>query len=455
MRWIIAQEHLLGLDRKLLLAILGLAVLVGSPVQADRIRIKGGSEIQGVVRTNPDRPDVILVQTLNGSNLIEFPPESILEVIEEDDILDEYDGLLSDLPETAEAHHQLGLWCEGNRLSGLAAMHHRRAVEIDKDFAPAHKKLGHVEHKGDWVTYDELRTAQGLVKHQGQWIPREDLSRIEARNANRAEHETATRQIRVLRQGLGAPSIADRGEAERRLFEMGEPRFVPALVEVLGEDTDPAVRELLVRILGSIEGPEASRALIARSLNEPDNMIRRGSISELSRRGEPETAKVLTSVLGSKNLRLVGRAAQALQALGVTDAIPKLIAALVRVERRLVWVPTSRPATGSGPVSGLNVTGRSIPVVTGPTVGDGAVAYGATSVPFGSGVGLNLGSGGMVAGPPELRVVTNVHRHPDVLAALESLTSQNFGYDQASWKRWLAQFHREPAQEPSRRVPQP
>ena len=55
-----------------------------------------------------------------------------------------------------QAQYDFGLWCEANKLSGPAQIHFQRAVEIDKSFAPAHKKLGHVELGGRWVSYDEL-----------------------------------------------------------------------------------------------------------------------------------------------------------------------------------------------------------------------------------------------------------------------------------------------------------
>lgn len=440
---------------RIMLSTIGCLGLLATTAHADRIRLKGGGELQGTVRLDPDRPEVRLVQTRNGSSLIEFSSEDIVEVIVEEDILDEYDRQLADLAETAEAHHQLGLWCEKNRLTGLANLHFRQAAELDPEFEPAQKKLGMIEHDGQWMTYDEMRTSQGLVKHHGRWIPREELDRIESLQANRAEHEAIVRQVRVLRQGLLAETLATRGETERQLFELARPEYVAAFVEVLGDSPDPRIRDLLVRLLSSINAPQASLALIGRVLGEGDQAIRRGAIAELSRRGDPEVSKRFVTVMASKNPQVRGRAAEALAMLGATDAVPKLIAALVRIERRPVWVPTVRPAAGPVPVSGLNITGRSVPVLTGPTVGDGVVAYGATSVPFGSGVGINAGSGGMVPGNPELRIATQVVRHPEVLAALEVLTAQNFGFDQATWKRWHAQSLRDRPQVYARRVPQP
>jgi hypothetical protein len=82
-------------------------------------------------------------------------------------------------------------------------------------------------------------------------------------------------------------------------------------------------------------------------------------------------------------------------------------------------------------------------------VGEGVVAYGATSVPF---TGLNLG--GTNPHRPVMRRVTNVYRNEEVLAALEKLTGVSFGYDIPAWRRWQRQSFR-PSTTPERRVPQP
>jgi len=223
---------------------------------------------------------------------------------------------------------------------------------------------------------------------------------------------------------------------------------------VLATDPDPSVRELLVRLLAAIAGPEGTEALVFQALREDDAGIRRAAAAALARRRDPEAVPLLIRRLKGEPPQAIGRAAEALAGLGATEAVPDLIDALVRVERRPVLVRSMRPAAAPAPVSGMSMSGSSVPVLTGPVVGNGVVAYGATSVPYGSGVGLNMGSGGYRPGPPRLRMMTRVERHPEVLAALESLTGRNFGFDQASWRRWQATQAR-PTSGPSRRVPQP
>ena len=51
--------------------------------------------------------------------------------------------------------------------------------------------------------------------------------------------------------------------------------------------------------------------------------------------------------------------------------------------------------------------------------------------------------------------MTYVHQNPEVLAALQELTGQDFGYDVPSWKKWTTTSFRPAPTAPPRRVPQP
>ncbi|HEY1065609.1 MAG TPA: hypothetical protein VGE52_05860, partial [Pirellulales bacterium] len=58
----------------------------------------------------------------------------------------------------------------------------------------------------------------------------------------------------------------------------------------------------------------------------------------------------------------------------------------------------------------------------------------------GSSTGSGLPGGGMGMSMGSQTVIeTHYSRNEDVLASLVALTNQNFGYDMAAWKAWLAQ----------------
>jgi hypothetical protein len=428
---------------------LGLIALTWPPLaRGDRIRLRGGGDLRGVIVADPKQPGKILVQTERGSTPLVFERDQIVEVVPESGPLNDYFARRDAIPRTAEAQYEFGLWCEQRKLTGLAANHFRQAAELDPDYAPAQKKLGRVQHEGRWITYDELREAQGLVFHKGRWISREERDRLGEREENAAERASWLRQVRILRKNLESEDSEQRRLADEALAAIRDPAAVPALVQTLGPDT-PAYRALLARLLGNIPGPEARDALLARALVEADPTARQATLEELARRLDPDAIASLNRMLASRDQKVVSRAATLLGELGERSAVPKLIPLLTRTIRRPVLVaPGVEPPP---PMIGL-VSGevQSWPILTGPVVGPGVVAYGATSAPFISGAVLGYESSQRA---PTMHMVTLVNRNPEVLAALEALTGVNFGYDIAAWKRW---WERErAATPPAKRVRQP
>jgi hypothetical protein len=424
-------------------------VVIALPARADRIRFRGGGEVRGMIVSGEAPEGKVLVQTETGSKPLVLDRDRIVEIVPEADALDEYFARLEKLPATAEAEYELGLWCDAKRMGGLAQQHYQRAAERDPTHAAAHKKLGHVLHEGVWMSVEEQKRAQGLVLHKGRWVSREEFERIEQRAVSSAERAARVREIQVLLQNIDTGEAASREDADRRLHAIDDPEAIPALLQVLGPEA-PAHRTRLARILGAIPGEESREALIGCLLVEDDPSVRRAGIDELLARDEPETVPSILGRLSARNPRLTGRAATLLAELGAESAVPKLIPLLLRIERRHVWVPG--PAVASTPPQGMSiVTGESYGVLTGPAVGNGAVAYGAYSTPFLSGVAM--GSPGTTRRVPSIRIVTIQHRNAEVLAALQSLTGRDFGYDSAAWRRWWGQTHR--PEEPVKRVRQP
>lgn len=419
---------------------------------ADRIELQGGGQLQGVVVPGAN-PDEVAVQTMTGSKPVVFSKNHVVRVVREPSALDRYFVKRDKTPENAADHYALGLWCETNKLSGLALNHYRHAVELDKSFGPAHKKLGHYERDGRWMTYDELRESQGMVKIKGRWVSQEARERLKVNERDLAAQASWTRRLKIHYNNLTRGGVDDRQDAEERLEEIRDPAAVTPLVRLFGRDT-PSMRVRLARILGGIPGPEARRALIAFVLNEPEALVRQEAITELVRRKEIETPNEFLTALADKDPERVGHAALGLAALEAKSAIPKLIPHLVRYQRRTIYVPSG--VTMSGGTGGFMTSGivQPYPVLTGPVVGPGAVAFGSTSVPFVSGSSIGYGGGAAVEAPPIPQTVIDPLPNADVRAALRTLTGQDFGYDIDVWRSWLrTAFRVENA--PVRHAPEP
>lgn len=457
-------------------------VLGGSGSRADRIVIRGGGEIRGVVLPElAEKPDILRVLTRTSTRPMELRKAQVSEVIPDpDDPLRAYLERREQAPASAEAQVALAEWCESVGLTGPAQIQYQAALEIDPNSEPARRKLGYVFHGGRWMTYTEQRQAQGLVLHKGRWVSPQEKASAEEKDVFTADQLEWQRRLKQLRLAWLQGNAQQHDEAEAELSAVRDPAAASAFLQVFGGDPD-LVRIRLAQWLANIDGPQGREALVRMLLREPAIEVRQATLQELKTRNEPETISRLIKALESKDPIVVGRAAWALGMLDAVSAVPKLVPVLVQSQSNWVMEPTPAqagamnatfgylgdariipPNAGVGSVGGgargnvsvppAYANGSSIPILTGPVVGDGVVAFGGTSVPF-YGFG-GFGVGGANPNRPTMRLVTSTFQNEAVLQALERLTGVSFGYDQIAWRRWIVrEFRNDPA--PGRRAPQP
>lgn len=457
----------------------------GTIARGDEIILRGGGQVQGKVSPDPNDPDRVQIWLLTGKNPLNFQKSQVLRTIPKPSPLDDYLIKKNRASNDAQGQYDLGLWCERNKLPGLAQSHYEVALSRDREFEPAHQKLGHVQIDGRWLTRDELRGMQGLVKYKGKWITPEEKSQLESSVKAAGEQLSVSRRIRLLRQALIEGTDDRRREAESQLMQIREPAAVEPLIRVFGNDT-PERRTLLIQILGEIPGPEAASALVARLLVETDSEVRHTALSRLKTRQERVVESRLVRALQSSNVATVNRAAWAIGHLGLISAVPKLILALVSREERSVWTNPNggffNPNVSSfgggsgfypyGPPQGalLAANINAYAILTPPAVGPGAVAYGAYVAPFvGDGMAFSSSTPnsfvGLGAPPgvspvqasgsgPVLRTVVVPIENLEVHDALVALTGSDFEYDIDAWSNWLKRKFK-PNPVPARQVPQP
>jgi HEAT repeats len=447
----------------------GLVLVAGGcgTAGADVIILRGGGEVQGKVINDPKKPETVQVLLLNGRNPITFQKKQILQVVPKASPLDDYLLKRQQVAPTAQAEYDLGVWCEQNQLTDLARLHFEAALGHDKVFGPAHKKLGHILHGDRWLSLDELRQVQGLVKYRGQWITQEEKAKRDEAAQTSATQSGWVRRIRMLRQSLGAGESSQSREAEGQLMRIQEPEAVAPLVKVLGND-EPSIRLLLAQILGNIPGKEAARALVNMVLAEVQSEVRSTVLEQLKQRDDAGVVPQLVKALRSENVTVINRAAWTLGNLGVITAVPSLIGSLVTTEERIVLVNEGAGqgaglGVGVGPGPALMAMNQNwLGYLTGPVVGPGVVAYGATSVPFystaqvlggGGFMGVGQGASGSGRGPTP-KAMTFTYQNTEVHTALTRLTGQDFGYDIPAWRRWM-KLSFNPNPHPVRQVPQP
>ncbi len=444
---------------------LAVAALAGWPAvgRADTITLRGGGAFEGKVIPDPLDKNRVQIWMLQGRTPLVVDRSKILEIAPKPTALDAYFAKKDKLENTVQAEYDLGLWCDQHHLIDLARVHYENALHIDKSFEPAHKKLGHVFHDGYWLDKNELNQMQGMVKYKGRWISAEERANREQEAEAAAVRMSWVRQISQLRQAFLQGSVDRQREAETQLMAIRDPEAVGALVRVFGRQ-EQSERILLAHILSRIPGPAATRAIVSQILAEPQREVRSIVFDQLKEREDPTAATALVKALARSDVMTINRAAWALGGLEAVDAVPRLLSVLVTTESRVVVAPPPEDgqdvvnSTGGAdlplPPIGYSRNGSTVAFMTPPAIGPGAVAYGAVGVPM---YGAFPGGGGVSLGAerrPDARIATYVYRNTEVLAALQKLTGQDFGYNVDQWREWLRRSFK-PHPQPTRRVPQP
>ena len=254
----------------------------------------------------------------------------------------------------------------------------------------------------------ELMAARGFVRYRGMWRTVQEIELIErADRVNLAQKEWVNRLER-LRKRLDDPRQAEAAAEEIR--EIADPFAVPALSAAVVKERMPRIRADYVEALSHIRGPEALTALVTMAVDHPDPETRILAVERLLDIGPELAAQAIAGALGGADNARINRAAEALGRLGSASAIAPLIDVL-ETEHQVV--------VGGGTPEGSTT---------------------ATFTP--SGGGLSMGSG------PK-RQKTRV-QNQRVLEALVRLTGENFEWNSAAWRAWLANRQSPPDFDPRR-----
>lgn len=251
-------------------------------------------------------------------------------------------------------------------------------------------------------TQAERMAALGLVRYRGAWRTPQEVGLIERDEAATIAAKEWKAKLARLRQRLEQPAAADQAAEEIR--EISDPLAVAAVAAALASEPVFAVRRAYVEALAHIRSPDAIATLIGTARDHPDRETRFAAVERLVMIGPHQAVSPLVAGLASADNAQVNRSAEALGRLGLPEPIGPLIAAL----------ETKHLAAGGGQPAG---------------------STSATFTPAGG--GLSMGGG------PKPKLVAV--RNDRVLEALVTLTGQNFEWDAAAWRAWLANERALPA----------
>ena len=189
---------------------------------------------------------------------------------------DEYQRKRTGLPNKADAHFQLALWCEQNGLSAESKAHLHRTIEIDPKREEAWKRLGYKKYGNRWMTDAQIASAksehEARVAADHKWKP----------ILEHAKAGLANKQRKV--------------DAERTLAEITDPRAVPVIIHVFGAGKS-SDQLRAARIFGQINDPAASRSLAALAVYGKSEDVRRVATETLRQRDPREFAELLIQLV--------------------------------------------------------------------------------------------------------------------------------------------------------------
>ncbi len=386
-------------DRWSILLTLFLAAAASGAARADVVELRNGGKIHGEIANAGDKQATSYVISTDGGGRMTIPRSEVVRVISQSPLQEEYHRRALAAADTVNAHWQLAEWCRHQKLIDEYRGELATILELDPNHEPARLALGHQKKGGGWKSRDEVMAARGLVWYDGKYYTQHHVELLEQAKAAKQVDADWNNRFKRWRRWLTGRRQDQSEEAEREFRSLKDAAAAQAVVALLVEEKDPAVKRLLMDVAAQLDTPLVLDALVQISLTDPSDDLRYAALEHLIATGRPGVAGPYVRALRNNDNVIINRAAEALGTIGDRDAIGPLIGALVTKHKALVG--------GGSPDQHSYVFTPS----------------GGTSMNFGN-------------SPPKL-VTTDVENQA-ALAALTKLAGVNFGFDQSAWRDWLS-----------------
>jgi tetratricopeptide (TPR) repeat protein len=212
----------------LLLPALALGLLSFAPAaRADTIELTDGRIVEGMVMADPDgKTDGVWVISRFGPTFVaKADIKAHTKARPVDEQIKEYLARLA--PKDVESRVKLADWMGQLGRAEEAKELARQILEWAPENKDAHRLLGHVRFRGNWVTPDEAKRAEGYEKHGDKWYTPEEWKNVSNADREKAEAAEKAAQQKFLSKRVNeavrlalSPDPAVRARGKSRLLAL-------------------------------------------------------------------------------------------------------------------------------------------------------------------------------------------------------------------------------------------
>ena len=386
---------------------------------ADGVILRGGGEVRGDVETRGERGRVT-VRTPSGVS-IGVSRDDVRAVRRRPPIVEEYITRSRTIPDTAAAHAALAEWCERNLLPDERLEQYEQVARLDPANEDANRALGRVLIDGQWLSKDQALAQDGRVQVDGQWVSEAEAAFLKEHENDEADRKIWFGVVREIERRLEFGEPAERLAALEELRDIDDPLAIDALVKRLGSVPNVDLRLEVVEALGRMGVYPAVRPLVRFAVFDAEPAVRQRALDGFPAELHLTAADEFVKLLRNRDNGVVQRAAAGLAAVGTREAVPALIHALVTSHQTTVRVLNDAP---NYQVGGGMTRGAISP--------EAYRQIAEASFPFGA----NVIHPDSAYRTKTIRVAV---QNEAARLALINITGEDFGYNEAAWRRWWRQ----------------
>jgi hypothetical protein len=214
------------------------AVVGARPVAADVLTLADGRLVEGTVVKDGD-----VYRVVSRFGEAEFPAREVRDWAKSPSLEGEWRERSAKLaPDDHAGRAALAAWlvASGRVTEGRAVA--EQVLASDPENAVAHEVLGHVRHRGAWMSPDDAKRADGLERHGDRWMTPEEWAALGAEAKAKADEESraaegrrVAAELNAAAQLMLAPDPALRAEGKKRLETLARETKTEAIAKAASQ----------------------------------------------------------------------------------------------------------------------------------------------------------------------------------------------------------------------------